>query len=99
MRYADSGGLSPAARAKREALRLEAGEAFEAGEGSKSIAERLRVTRKSVNDWRRGPVRPGDVQHEQRRTVFTLRPVPRPPRLTRTQYEDLTRIRQAVIAV
>jgi len=31
----------------------------------------------------------------ERRTVFTLRPVPRPPRLTRTQYEDLTRIRQA----
>lgn len=53
MRYADSGGLSSAARAKREALRLEAAEAFEAGEGSKSIAERLRVTRKSVNDWRR----------------------------------------------
>ena len=53
VRYADSGGLSSAARAKREALRLEAAEAFEAGEGSKSIAERLRVTRKSVNDWRR----------------------------------------------
>src|SRR2546423_3097746 len=31
----------------------------------------------------------------KRRTVLTLRPAPRPPRLTRTQYEDLTRIRQA----
>ena len=53
MRYADSGGLSRMAPAKREALRLEAAEAFEAGEDSKTIAERLRVTRKSVNDWRR----------------------------------------------
>ncbi|WP_194923164.1 hypothetical protein [Catenulispora pinisilvae] len=31
----------------------------------------------------------------ERRTVLTLRPEPRAPRLTRTQYEDLARIRQA----
>jgi hypothetical protein len=39
LRYADSGGVSLVARARREALRLEAAEAFEAGEESKSIAD------------------------------------------------------------
>lgn len=53
MRYPDSGGLSSAARAKREELRLHAAELFEAGLESKAIAEQLRVTRKSVNEWRR----------------------------------------------
>jgi putative transposase len=53
MRYPDSGGLSPEARAKREAVRLQAAEMFAAGVDTGEIAHRLRVTRKSVNDWKR----------------------------------------------
>lgn len=52
MRYPDSGGLTRPARAKRESVRLEAAELFEAGLASQVIADRLRVTRKSVNEWR-----------------------------------------------
>jgi len=54
MRYPDSGGLSPEARAKREAVRLQAAEMFAAGRDTGEIAHRLRVTRKSVNRWKRG---------------------------------------------
>ena len=53
VRYPDSGGLSPDARAKREAVRFEAAELFTAGRDTREIAERLRVTPKSVNAWRR----------------------------------------------
>jgi putative transposase len=53
MRYPDSGGLSPQARAQGEALRLEAAQMFAAGLDTSEIAERLRVTRKSVNEWKR----------------------------------------------
>jgi transposase len=53
MRYSDRGGLSAEARSRQEALRFEAAEMFAAGVGSGEIAGRLRVTRKSVNAWRR----------------------------------------------
>uniref|UniRef100_UPI00048D4CE5 helix-turn-helix domain-containing protein n=1 Tax=Pseudonocardia asaccharolytica TaxID=54010 RepID=UPI00048D4CE5 len=53
MRYPDSGGLSPEARAQREAVRLQAAQMFAAGTDAGEIAERLRVTRKSVNDGNR----------------------------------------------
>ena len=53
MRYPDSGGLSPEARAKREAVRLQAAQMFAAGRDTGEIAQRLRVTRKSVNEWKR----------------------------------------------
>jgi putative transposase len=53
MRYPDSGGLSREARAKRETVRLEAAQMLTAGLDTGEIAERLRVTRKSVNEWRR----------------------------------------------
>jgi transposase len=53
MRYSDRGGLSALARSQREALRLEAAGLFAAGVSSGEIARRLRVTRKSVNAWRR----------------------------------------------
>ncbi len=53
MRYPDSGGPSPGARAKREAVRLQAAQMFAAGMDTGQIAHRLGVTRKSVNEWKR----------------------------------------------
>ena len=53
VRYADSGGLSSVARAGREAVRFEAAGMFAEGLESVVIAERLRVTPKSVRAWRR----------------------------------------------
>ena len=53
MRYPDGGGLTAEGRAKREAVRLEAAELFDQDVSTREIAERLRVTTKSVNLWRR----------------------------------------------
>ncbi len=53
MRYPDGGGLTAGQRARREKVRLEAAELIEAGGGDREIARRLRVSRMSVNRWRR----------------------------------------------
>jgi transposase-like protein len=53
MRYPDGGGLTAAERARRERVRLEAAGLIEAGDGDREIARRLRVSRMSVNRWRR----------------------------------------------
>jgi transposase len=53
MRYPDGGGLDAAERARRERVRLEAAEMIEAGAGDQEIAKRFRVSRMSVNRWRR----------------------------------------------
>jgi putative transposase len=53
MRYPDGGGLTAAERARREKVRLEAAGMIEAGDGDQVIARRLRVSRMSVNRWRR----------------------------------------------
>ena len=53
MRYPDSGGLTAAERVRREQLRLEAADMIEAGDSDAEIARRLRVSRMSVNRWRR----------------------------------------------
>jgi transposase len=53
MRYPDGGGLDAAERARRERVRLAAAEMIEAGAGDREIAKRLRVSRMSVNRWRR----------------------------------------------
>jgi putative transposase len=53
VRYPDSGGLSPAARAAREAVRFEAAGMFADAMSTGKIAARLRVTSKSVRAWRR----------------------------------------------
>ncbi len=53
MRYPDGGGLSAAERARREQVRLAAAEWIEAGVGDREVARRFRVTRMSVNRWRR----------------------------------------------
>ncbi len=51
MRYPDGGGLTPAARAKREQVRLEAAGLFAAGMSPPAVARKLRVSRKSAYVW------------------------------------------------
>jgi putative transposase len=53
MRYPDGGGLDAAERARREKVRLAAAEMIEAGASDREIARYFRVSRMSVNRWRR----------------------------------------------
>ena len=53
MRYPDGGGLDAAERARRERVRLAAAEMIEAGTSDREVAKRFRVSRMSVNRWRR----------------------------------------------
>jgi len=53
MRYPDGGGLDAAERARREKVRLEAADLIETGASDREIAKRFRVSRMSVNRWRR----------------------------------------------
>src|ERR1700736_2694652 len=52
MRYAQGGGLTVRARARREALRFEAAEMLAAGMETDQVAARLRVSARSVRRWR-----------------------------------------------
>ena len=54
MRYPDGGGLTAQERARREQVRLAAAELIEAGASDREVARRFRVSRMSVNRWRRG---------------------------------------------
>src|SRR3954454_24643353 len=53
MRYPDGGGLSPAARGRRETLRLQAARLFAEDVAPVEVAARLRVSTKSAYQWRR----------------------------------------------
>src|SRR4051794_15316019 len=53
MRYPDGGGLSPAARERRETLRIQAARLFAEDVAPVQVAARLRVSTKSVYQWRR----------------------------------------------
>src|SRR3954471_1678720 len=53
MRYAQGGGLTAEECARRERVRLEAAEWIEEGATDREVAARFRVTRMSVNRWRR----------------------------------------------
>ena len=53
MRYADGGGLTAQERARREQVRLAAAGLIEAGASDREVAKRFRVSRMSVNRWRR----------------------------------------------
>jgi transposase len=53
MRYADGGGLTMEGRSRREQVRLQAAEMFEHGADARQIASSLRVSAKSVYQWRR----------------------------------------------
>ncbi|MFD7719959.1 helix-turn-helix domain-containing protein [Streptomyces sp. NPDC059814] len=52
MRYPQGGGLTAERQCKREELRLQAAERFARGEGSTAIARDLRVSVRSVQQWR-----------------------------------------------
>jgi transposase len=53
MRYGQGGGMTAAERARRERVRLAAADLIEAGASDREVAKRLRVSRMSVNRWRR----------------------------------------------
>ena len=53
MRYADGGGLTMEGRSRREQVRLQAAEMFEQDADARRIASSLRVSTKSVYQWRR----------------------------------------------
>ena len=53
MRYADGGGLTAEGRARREAVRLQAAEMFAQDADPVQTARSLRVSTKSVYQWRR----------------------------------------------
>ena len=53
MRYGQGGGMAAAERARRERVRLAAADLIEAAASDREVARRLRVTRMSVNRWRR----------------------------------------------
>ena len=53
MRYADGGGLTAEGRARRESVRLQAAEMFAQDANPVQIAGELRVSTKSVYQWRR----------------------------------------------
>ena len=53
MRYADGGGLTAEGRARRERVRLQAAEMFARDADPVQIAGSLRVSTKSVDQWRR----------------------------------------------
>src|SRR5580704_1985067 len=53
MRYPDGGGLTAQERARREQVRLAAAELIKAGVSDREVARRFRVSRMSVNRWRR----------------------------------------------
>ncbi|WEH18439.1 winged helix-turn-helix domain-containing protein [Streptomyces sp. VNUA24] len=59
MRYAQGGGLTAADRERRERVRMAAAELFEEGRTDVQVARELRVTRMSVNRWRRAYDRRG----------------------------------------
>src|SRR3954454_12429538 len=51
MRYPDGGGLSPAARERRETVRMQAARLFAEDVAPVQVAARLRVSTKSVYQW------------------------------------------------
>ena len=53
MRYADGGGLTAQGRSRREQVRLQAAEMFEHDADARQVAGSLRVSTKSVYQWRR----------------------------------------------
>jgi putative transposase len=53
MRYADGGGLTVQGRSRREQVRLQAAGMFAQDTGARQIARSLRVSTKSVYQWRR----------------------------------------------
>src|SRR6516225_6812804 len=53
MKYPDGGGLTARGRSRREQVRLEAAEMFAQDADARQVARSLRVSTKSVYQWRR----------------------------------------------
>jgi transposase len=53
MRYPDGGGLTAEGRSRREQVRLQAAKMFAEDAGARQIARSLRISTKSVYQWRR----------------------------------------------
>ncbi|RUL89890.1 helix-turn-helix domain-containing protein [Verrucosispora sp. FIM060022] len=53
MRYPAGGGMNAAARVRREKVRIQAASMFEESISTTQIASELRVSEKSVREWRR----------------------------------------------
>ena len=53
MRYGDGGGVDQVERVRREQVRLQAAELFDAGVAPVEVAQRLEVSTKSAYQWRR----------------------------------------------
>lgn len=53
MRYSAGGGVNAAARVRREEVRIQAAAMFEGSRRTAQIASELRVSEKSVRQWRR----------------------------------------------
>jgi transposase len=60
MRYADGGGLTTQGRSRREQVRLQAAEMFADDVDARQVASSLRVSTKSVYQWRRAWQAGGD---------------------------------------
>src|SRR5450755_1914330 len=65
MRYPDGGGLDADERARREHVRLAAAELIEAGASDREVARYFRVSRMSVNRWRRALAAGGRILLDQ----------------------------------
>jgi transposase len=61
MRYPDGGGLTARGRSRREQVRLEAAEMFAQDADARQVARFLRVSTKSVYQWRRAWRAGGDA--------------------------------------
>src|SRR5829696_7127362 len=61
MRYPAGGGMNAAARARREAVRRQAAGMFAQARPTSEIAGELRVSEKSVREWRRTWTAGGDA--------------------------------------
>ena len=93
MRYHfDDGGLTAAERARREQVRLAAAEQIEAGASDREVAKRFRVTRMSVNRWRRALAAGG------RAALLSKGPGGGPGKLTAAQVRELEAVLEAGLA-
>src|SRR5215472_8489876 len=93
MRYPDGGGLDAAERARREKVRLAAAEMIEAGASDRGVARHFRVSRMSVNRWRRALAAGG------RTALMSKGPGGGPAKLSPAQVRELEAVLEAGPAV
>ncbi|MGW3467854.1 helix-turn-helix domain-containing protein [Saccharopolyspora sp. NPDC000995] len=87
MRYADGGGTGPTARARREQVRRQAAEMFQAGASPPEVARSLEISEKSARAWRRAWTAGG---------VEALASKGRPGPKTKLNQQQIARLEQAL---